>query len=87
VNAQPVVRRVQAAGMLVSVHRPRTAHEVVFATIEGTGGMSNLVLQTNVWQRVKSLMHGDCVVVTQGVVQLEGEVVSVLVNDVRALTS
>jgi error-prone DNA polymerase len=86
-NTQPTGRRVRVAGMLVSVQRPRTAHGVVFATIEGTGAMTNLVLKPNVWQRFKSLMHGDCVVVVQGVIQREGEAVSVLVGEVKGLTA
>jgi error-prone DNA polymerase len=86
VNAQPAGKRVRVAGMLVTVQRPRTAHGVVFASVEGTGAMTNLVLKPNTWQRVKSLMHGDCVIVAQGVVQREGEAVSVLVSEVRALT-
>jgi error-prone DNA polymerase len=58
---------------------------VHFVTLEDEVGLINLVIQAEVYQRVKAVVRGNSMVWVQGQVQRRGAVVNVAVQRVEAL--
>jgi error-prone DNA polymerase len=65
---------------------PPTAKGAHFVTLEDESGLINLVIQAEVYQRVKAVVRGNSMIVVQGQVQRRGAVVNVVVSQVQALS-
>ncbi|MFT4624179.1 MAG: error-prone DNA polymerase [Myxococcota bacterium] len=72
--------RVRIAGLVSSRQRPGTASGVVFMTLEDETAMANLVIWPRTWQRFRTLARSSSLLGADGVLQRQGEAVSVLVE-------
>lgn len=77
---------VQTAGQIVMHQAPPTAKGIHFVTLEDESGLINLVIQAEVYRRVKAVVRGNSMIVVQGQVQRRGMVVNVVVSQVQALS-
>lgn len=81
-NGKPV----SVAGCVLFRQRPGTASGVTFVTLEDETGMSNLIVHPQVWERHFQVARTATIMLAKGVVQREGEVVHVLVAELRDLS-
>lgn len=73
--------RVRIAGLVSSRQRPGTASGVVFMTFEDETAMVNLVIWPKLWEQHRRLARHATLLGCDGVLQRQGEAVSVLVED------
>jgi error-prone DNA polymerase len=77
---------VQTAGQIVMHQAPPTAKGVHFVTLEDELGLINLVIQAEVYRRVKAVVRGNSMIVVKGQVQRRGGVVNVATQQVARLS-
>jgi error-prone DNA polymerase len=78
-------QRVKAAGMVICRQRPGTASGVVFMTLEDELGFVNLVLWSRVFEHLRHVATTSPLVIAEGLVQREGSVVHLVVQNMRPL--
>ena len=71
---------VKAAGLVLVRQRPGTAGGVCFITIEDETGFSNLVIFQNLFEKYRKEILGAKLLMVEGKLQREGEVVHVIVR-------
>jgi error-prone DNA polymerase len=76
---------VRLAGLAVSIQHPMTAKHFVFIALEDESGMINVTLRPDVYQRYRGLLHRHPLLVIDGVLQVEGEVLNVVARRVRGV--
>jgi error-prone DNA polymerase len=76
----PPGERVSVGGLVSNRQRPGTSNGVVFMTLEDETGLANLVIWPRVWQEHRVLARNARLLVAHGVVQRQGDAVSVLVD-------
>ena len=69
---------VRIAGLVSHRQRPGTASGVVFMTLEDETGTVNVVVWPKLFERQRQLIRGEPLVCISGVVQREGEAISVV---------
>jgi error-prone DNA polymerase len=79
--------RVRIAGMVSHRQRPGTASGVVFMTLEDETGTTNVVVWPKLYERQRRLIRSEPLVTVSGVLQREGEAVSVVARRFTALTA
>jgi error-prone DNA polymerase len=77
--------RVLIGGLVVTRQHPMTAKGTVFLALEDETGMVNVTLWPDVWARLRSVVRRHALLLVDGQLQREGEVVNVIAKDVRAL--
>jgi len=78
--------RARTAGMVICRQRPGTASGVVFMTLEDEFGFSNLVLYARVFEHLRSVATQCPLVIAEGRIQREGNVVHLVVQNMRRLS-
>ncbi|MCA9293160.1 MAG: error-prone DNA polymerase [Phycisphaerales bacterium] len=73
----PQGRRVAVAGVVLMRQRPSTASGVVFITLEDETGIANLILWKDIFERFRKIARLSSVMLAQGRVERQGEVVHV----------
>ena len=73
------------AGMAIARQRPATASGVVFMTLEDEHGLSNLVIPPHVYERFRSLVRGEPLLLVRGRLEKVGHNVNVLVSELESL--
>jgi error-prone DNA polymerase len=76
---------VRLAGLAVSVQHPMTAKHFVFIALEDESGMINVTLRPAVYQRYRALLHRSPLLVIDGTLQVEGEVLNVVARRLRSV--
>src|SRR5690606_12620591 len=71
---------VKVAGLVLVRQRPGTAGGVCFITIEDETGFSNLVVFQNLFEKYRKEILGAKLLMVEGKLQREGEVVHVIVK-------
>ena len=84
--AQPPGKLVRAAGLVIVRQAPPTAKGHLFITLEDETGLINLVIRPDLYARERAVLHRSPVLRVQGIVQREGKTVSLLVQQVTAVT-
>ncbi len=74
---------IRLAGLAVSVQHPMTAKNFVFIALEDETGMINVTLRPNVYTAHRSMLHRHPLLVIDGVLQVEGEVLNVVARRLR----
>ncbi len=69
---------IRLAGLAVSVQHPMTAKNFVFIALEDETGMINVTLRPNVYTAHRSMLHRHPLLVIDGTLQVEGEVLNVV---------
>jgi error-prone DNA polymerase len=79
-------QKVYVCGMVLVRQRPGTAGGVCFMTIEDETGKANLVVFKNLFEKYRKEIHSK-LVMAEGTLQKEGEVINVVVRCLTNLTS
>ena len=69
---------VRLAGLAVSIQHPMTAKNFVFIALEDETGMINVTLRPGVYQAYRAVLHRSPLLVIDGTLQVEGEVLNVV---------
>jgi error-prone DNA polymerase len=77
--------RVRIGGLVVTRQHPMTAKGTVFLALEDETGMVNVTLWPDTWARLRSVVRRHALLLVDGDLQREGEVVNVIAKDVRPL--
>ncbi len=78
-------RHVKVAGVVICRQRPGTAKGVCFITLEDETGFSNFVVYADLFQRYRRTIVGSPVLLIEGVVQNEQDVVNVQARRITAI--
>ncbi len=76
---------VRIGGLVVTRQHPMTAKGTVFLALEDETGMVNVTLWPDTWARLRSVVRRHALLLVDGELQREAEVVNVVAWDVRAL--
>jgi len=76
---------VSLAGLAVSVQHPMTAKNFVFIALEDETGMINVTLRPAVYQAHRAVLHRHPLLVIDGILQVEGEVLNVIARRLRPI--
>ena len=76
---------IRLAGLAVSVQHPMTAKHFVFIALEDESGMINVTLRPRVYQANRALLHRSPLLVVEGTLQVEGEVLNVIARRLRSV--
>jgi error-prone DNA polymerase len=77
--------RVRIGGLVVTRQHPMTAKGTVFLALEDETGMVNVTLWPDTWARLRSVVRRHALLLVDGELQREGEVVNVIARSVRPL--
>jgi error-prone DNA polymerase len=72
-------------GLVVTRQHPMTARGTVFLALEDETGMVNVTLWPDTWQRLRSVVRRHALILVEGDLQQEGNVVNVIARGVRPL--
>jgi error-prone DNA polymerase len=87
-NAALAERRpgpVRIGGLVVTRQHPMTARGTVFLALEDETGMVNVTLWPDTWQRLRSAVRRHALLLVDGDLQREGDVVNVIAREVTPL--
>ncbi|HYM53336.1 MAG TPA: PHP domain-containing protein [Candidatus Dormibacteraeota bacterium] len=70
--------RVRLAGLAVSIQHPMTAKNFVFIALEDETGMINVTVRPQVYTAHRAVLHRHPLLVIDGTLQVEGEVLNVV---------
>ncbi|OGO58870.1 MAG: hypothetical protein A2V85_01890 [Chloroflexi bacterium RBG_16_72_14] len=77
--------RVRIGGLVVTRQHPMTARGTVFLALEDETGMVNVTLWPDTWQRLRSVVRRNALLLVDGDLQREGDVVNVVAREVVSL--
>ena len=77
--------RVRIGGLVVTRQHPMTARGTVFLALEDETGMVNVTLWPDAWQRLRSIVRRHALLLVDGDLQREGDVVNVIAREVHPL--
>ena len=77
--------RVLIGGLVVTRQHPMTARGTVFLALEDETGMVNVTLWPGTWQRLRSVVRRHALLLVDGDLQREGDVVNVVAREVVPL--
>ncbi len=78
--------RVLVAGLVVARQRPATAHGIVFLLLEDETGMVNCIVRPEVYERHRSVVRADPLVMAWGRLERRDRNVNVLVSRMERIT-
>ena len=76
---------VRIGGLVVTRQHPMTAKGTVFLALEDETGMVNVTLWPDAWARLRGVVRRNALLVVDGMLQRESNVVNVVARDVRPL--
>ena len=76
---------VRLGGLVVTRQHPMTARGTVFLALEDETGMVNVTLWPDTWTRLRGVVRRHALLLVDGMLQREGNVVNVIARDVRPL--
>ena len=76
---------VRIGGLVVTRQHPMTAKGTVFLAMEDETGMVNVTLWPDAWARLRGVVRRNALLVVDGTLQRESNVVNVVARDVRPL--
>ncbi len=77
--------RVVIGGLVVTRQHPMTAKGTVFLAMEDETGMVNVTLWPDTWARLRGVVRRHALLLIDGTLQREGDVVNVIAREVRPL--
>ena len=83
----PNGKRVTVAGLVLMRQRPSTAKGITFVTLEDETGTTNLIVRPDVWEQHRQVARTASVMLATGPLQREGQIIHVLVTELRDLTT
>lgn len=85
--AIPQGSQICVAGLVISRQRPGTATGVVFVTLEDDTGLVNVVVWNQIMEQYRRVLLSAQLLVVEGEVQREGEVIHVIAKKLRDYSS
>jgi error-prone DNA polymerase len=82
----PDGKAVRVAGLVLVRQRPGTAKGITFVTLEDETGTANLIVRLSVWKCYREAAVGATVLLAQGRLQRQGEVIHVLTTKLEDLS-
>jgi error-prone DNA polymerase len=79
------VGTVRVGGLVVTRQHPMTARGTVFLAMEDETGMVNVTLWTDTWARLRGVVRRHALLLVDGSLQREGDVVNLVAREVRPL--
>jgi error-prone DNA polymerase len=76
---------VRIGGLVVTRQHPMTAKGTVFLALEDETGMVNVTLWPDAWARLRGVVRRHALLLVDGTLQREGEVVNIIAREVRPL--
>ena len=76
---------VRVGGLVVTRQHPMTAKGTVFLALEDETGMVNVTLWPSTWERLRGVVRRHALLLVDGELQREGQVVNLVANEVRPL--
>jgi DNA polymerase III alpha subunit len=76
---------IRLAGLAVSIQHPMTAKNFVFIALEDETGMINVTVRPQVYTAYRALLHRHPLLVIDGTLQVEGEVLNVVARRIHPL--
>jgi error-prone DNA polymerase len=76
---------VRIGGLVVTRQHPMTARGTVFLALEDETGMVNVTLWPDAWARLRGVVRRHALLLVDGTLQREGEVVNVIAREIRPL--
>ena len=77
--------RVRIGGLVVTRQHPMTARGTVFLALEDETGMANVTLWPDTWARLRTVVRRHALLLVDGELQREGNVVNIVAHAARAL--
>jgi len=77
--------RVRIGGLVVTRQHPMTAKGTVFLALEDETGMVNVTLWPDAWARLRGVVRRHALLLVDGQLQREGDVVNVIAREIRSL--
>ena len=77
--------RVRIGGLVVTRQHPMTAKGTVFLALEDETGMVNVTLWPDAWARMRGVVRRHALLLVDGQLQREGDVVNVIAREIRPL--
>ena len=74
---------IRLAGLAVSIQHPMTAKNFVFIALEDETGMINVTVRPQVYTQYRALLHQHPLLVIDGLLQVEGEVLNVVARRIH----
>ena len=82
----PENKPVRVAGIVLVRQRPGTAKGITFVTLEDETGQANLIIRPGVWKRWRQAALGATLLLAQGRLQRQGQIIHVLVTKLEDLS-
>jgi len=82
----PEGRPVRVAGIVLVRQRPGTAKGITFVTLEDETGQANLIIRPGVWKRWRQAALGATLLLAQGRLQRQGQIIHVLCTKLEDLS-
>ena len=79
------IGNVRLGGLVVTRQHPMTARGTVFLALEDETGMVNVTLWPDTWARLRGVVRRHALLLVDGELQREGDVVNVVAREVRSL--
>ena len=79
--------RVRLAGLAVSIQHPMTAKNFVFIALEDETGMINVTVRPQVYTEHRAILHSSPLLVVDGTLQVEGEVLNVVARQIHPVAA
>jgi error-prone DNA polymerase len=83
----PANKPVRVAGIVLVRQRPGTAKGITFVTLEDETGTANLIIRPNIWQRYRGVAVGATLLLAQGPLQRQDEIIHVLTARLEDLSA
>ncbi len=79
------IGNIRLGGLVVTRQHPMTARGTVFLALEDETGMVNVTLWPDTWARLRGVVRRHALLLVDGELQREGNVVNVIAREVRSL--
>jgi error-prone DNA polymerase len=79
--------RIRLAGLAVSIQHPMTAKNFVFIALEDETGMINVTVRPQVYTAHRAILHRNPLLVIDGTLQVEGEVLNVVAQRIHPVAA
>ncbi|HEV2750430.1 MAG TPA: error-prone DNA polymerase [Gemmatimonadales bacterium] len=76
---------VEVAGLVVARQRPETAKGFVFVLLEDEGGMTNVIVRPDVYERYRAAIRGEPLLWVRGMLAKDDGTVNVLAEEAKGL--
>ncbi|MEX2135961.1 MAG: PHP domain-containing protein [Chloroflexota bacterium] len=79
--------RIRLAGLAVSIQHPMTAKNFVFIALEDETAMINVTVRPQVYTAHRAILHRNPLLVIDGILQVEGEVLNVVARRIHPVAT